>query len=58
MARSTANNGIGFEVPYTSMGDERAYRPDFIVLVEDGHADPLQVVEPRPTTASRPEGAY
>ena len=30
------NNGLGFEVPYTFMGDERGYRPDFIVLVDDG----------------------
>jgi type III restriction enzyme len=38
------NNGLGFEVPYTFMGDERSYRPDFIVLVEDGRPDPLHVV--------------
>jgi type III restriction enzyme len=38
------NNGLGFEIPYTFMGDERAYRPDFIVLVEDGHPDPLHIV--------------
>jgi type III restriction enzyme len=38
------NNGLGFEVPYTFMGDERGYRPDFIVLVEDGRTDPLHVV--------------
>ena len=38
------NNGLGFEVPYTFMGDERGYRPDFIVLVEDGRVDPLHVV--------------
>lgn len=38
------NNGLGFEVPYTFMGDEHAYRPDFIVQVDDGHATPLNVV--------------
>jgi type III restriction enzyme len=38
------NNGLNFEVPYTFMGDERGYRPDFIVLVEDGHPDALHVV--------------
>lgn len=38
------NNGLGFEVPYTFMGDERSYRPDFIVQVDDGRPDPLHVV--------------
>jgi type III restriction enzyme len=38
------NHGLGFEVPYVFMGDERAYRPDFIVHWEDGHSDPLQLV--------------
>ena len=38
------NNGLGFEVPYTFLGDEHAYRPDFIVLVDDGQPDPLKVV--------------
>ena len=38
------NNGLGFEVPYTFMGAERGYRPDFVVQVEDGHPDPLNVV--------------
>ena len=38
------NNGLGFEVPYTFMGEEHLYRPDFIVAVEDRHADPLHVV--------------
>lgn len=38
------NNGLGFEVPYTFMGDEHAYRPDFVVKVDDGRADPLNVL--------------
>ena len=38
------NNGLGFEVPYTFMGEERAYRPDFIVALDDGQPDPLHVV--------------
>ena len=38
------NNGLGFEVPYTFMGEEPAYRPDFIVQVDDGRSDPLHVV--------------
>ena len=38
------NHGLGFEVPYVFMGDERAYRPDFIVHWDDGSADPLQLI--------------
>jgi type III restriction enzyme len=38
------NAGLGFEVPYTFMGEEHIYRPDFIVAVDDGHPDPLNVV--------------
>ncbi len=32
------NHSLGFEVPYTHLGKSRIYRPDFIVLVDDGHA--------------------
>jgi type III restriction enzyme len=38
------NNGLGFEVPYTYMGEEHGYRPDFIVAIDDGHKDALNVV--------------
>ena len=38
------NNGLGFELPYAFMGDERLYRPDFIVQIDDGRAGPLNVV--------------
>jgi type III restriction enzyme len=38
------NHGLGFDVPYVFMGDERAYRPDFIVHWDDGHPDPLQMI--------------
>ena len=38
------NHGLGFEVPYVFMGDERVYRPDFIVHLDDGHPDPLQMI--------------
>ena len=31
------NHGLGFEVPYLSGSDNRRYRPDFIVRVDDGH---------------------
>ncbi|HEX5959063.1 MAG TPA: hypothetical protein VFY92_10480, partial [Hyphomicrobiaceae bacterium] len=38
------NNGLNFEVPYTFMGEEHMYRPDFIVALDDGRPDPLYVV--------------
>lgn len=40
------NHGLGFSVPYRSMGETRQYRPDFILLVDDGHGpdDPLHLV--------------
>ena len=38
------NTNLGFEVPYLFAGQPRRYRPDFIVLVNDGHPDPLHLV--------------
>jgi len=38
------NSGLGFEVPYIMGGENRKYRPDFIVLVDDGHGEPLRLV--------------
>lgn len=40
------NHGLGFEVPYRYGPDIRHYRPDFIVLVDDGRGpdDPLHLV--------------
>jgi len=40
------NHNLGFEVPYRFMGEARRYRPDFIVLIDDGKGkdDPLQLV--------------
>ncbi|MCA0199878.1 MAG: DEAD/DEAH box helicase family protein [Proteobacteria bacterium] len=32
----TKNHNLGFEVPYRYMGENRKYRPDFIVRVDDG----------------------
>jgi type III restriction enzyme len=42
----TKNHGLGFEVPYRHGSIVRRYRPDFIVLVDDGHGpeDPLHLV--------------
>jgi len=31
------NHNLGFEVPYRYGSENRRYRPDFIVLVDDGH---------------------
>lgn len=31
------NHGLGFEVPYLMAAQSRRYRPDFIILVNDGH---------------------
>ena len=33
----TKNHNLGFEVPYRFGSESRTYRPDFIVLVDDGH---------------------
>ncbi len=33
------NHSLGFEVPYRYGSVTRRYRPDFIVLVDDGHGD-------------------
>ena len=40
------NHNLGFEVPYRFGSETRRYRPDFIVLVDDGHGteDPLHLV--------------
>ena len=33
------NHSLGFEVPYLCGSENRKYRPDFIVRVDDGHGD-------------------
>ncbi len=38
------NHSLGFEVPYRYAGDSRIYRPDFIVHIDDGYEDPLQLI--------------
>ena len=40
------NHSLGFEVPYRFGSEARQYRPDFIVLVDDGRGedDPLHLV--------------
>ena len=38
------NHSLGFEVPYRFGSEMRTYLPDFIVLVDDGQADPLNLI--------------
>ena len=38
------NHNLGFEIPYTSEGNEKIYRPDFIVKWDDGQEDPLNLI--------------
>ena len=40
------NHNLGLEVPYRFMAESRKYRPDFIVLVDDGKGkdDPLHLI--------------
>ena len=38
------NHSLGLEVPYRYGGNSRIYRPDFIVHINDGHDDPLQLI--------------
>jgi type III restriction enzyme len=38
------NHSLGLEVPYRYGSVTRIYRPDFIVQVDDGHADPLNLI--------------
>jgi type III restriction enzyme len=44
--RYVKNHSLGFEVPYRLGGEAHSYRPDFIVIVDDGHSedDPLNLV--------------
>jgi type III restriction enzyme len=38
------NQNLGFEVPYLSGNTARRYQPDFIVQVDDGEAEPLNLI--------------
>ena len=38
------NHGLGFEVPYRCGSIARKYIPDFIVRVDDGRSDPLNLI--------------
>ncbi|MEQ8434092.1 MAG: DEAD/DEAH box helicase family protein [Oceanicaulis sp.] len=38
------NHNLGFEIPYLYGSQKRRYRPDFIVRLDDGRDDPLNLV--------------
>lgn len=38
------NHGLGLEVPYRYGSEVRTYLPDFIVQVDDGNEDPLNLI--------------
>lgn len=38
------NPNLGLEVPYRYGPETRVYRPDFIVQIDDGHADLLNLI--------------
>jgi type III restriction enzyme len=38
------NHNLGMEVPYRYGSEVRTYLPDFVVLVDDGHEDPLHLI--------------
>ena len=38
------NHNLDFEVPYDFTGDTPSYRPDYIVRVDDGGPEPLNLV--------------
>jgi type III restriction enzyme len=38
------NHNLGFEVPYLDGSTQRRYLPDFIVSIDDGRPDPLNLV--------------
>ena len=38
------NHNLGFGVPYRRGGEPKTYRPDYIVLIDDGEDEPLRLV--------------
>jgi len=38
------NHNLGFSIPYTLNGEEHNYLPDFIVKINDGKPDPLNLI--------------
>ena len=42
--RYVKDDHLGFTIPYTLAGQRKNYTPDFIVHLDDGHGDPLQLL--------------
>ncbi len=42
--RYVKNQSLGFTIPYTLNGEERGYIPDYIVVIDDGHDDSLNLI--------------
>jgi type III restriction enzyme len=38
------NQGLNFEIPYRKNDEIHRYYPDFVLLVDDGHDDPLHLI--------------
>jgi type III restriction enzyme len=38
------NQNLGLEIPYLMAGQRKKYIPDFIVQIDDGHPDPLNII--------------
>ncbi|MFK5981088.1 MAG: DEAD/DEAH box helicase family protein [Rhizobiaceae bacterium] len=38
------NHGLGLDVPYRYGSEMRKYIPDFVVQIDDGHGDPLNLI--------------
>ena len=38
------NQNLGFTIPYTLNGEEKSYIPDYIVRIDDGHNDLLNLI--------------
>jgi type III restriction enzyme len=38
------NQNLGFTIPYTLDGEERSYYPDYIVRIDDGESEPLNLI--------------
>ena len=38
------NQGLGLEVPYLVGAEPHRYLPDFVVLIDDGQPDPLNLI--------------
>ena len=39
------NHNLGFEIPYDFEGETVRYRPDYILRIDDGGAEPLNLID-------------